>query len=76
MVMFFNWVDLWVTVTIILPFTPAGWRTRLDSLRRRGDRGARRGTHQSPACSEEGHDAKERQAFGMKTSKAEKDRGE
>lgn len=28
MVMFFNWVDLWRAVTIILPFTPGGRRNR------------------------------------------------
>lgn len=41
MVMFFNWLDLWLAVTIILPFTPAGaGETRLDSSSRRvgGDR--------------------------------------
>lgn len=38
MVMFFNWVDLWLAVTIILPFTPEAAGTRLDISSRREDR--------------------------------------
>lgn len=38
MVMFFNWVDLWLAVTIILPFTPEAAGTRLDSSSQRKDR--------------------------------------
>lgn len=38
MVMFFNWVDLWLAVAIISPFTAASWGSRPDSLSQRGDR--------------------------------------
>lgn len=37
MVMFFNWVDLWLVVTIILPFTPAGWRNQAGQLKPEGE---------------------------------------
>lgn len=36
MVMFFNWVDLWLAVAIISPFTPAGWRNQAGQLQPEG----------------------------------------
>ncbi len=36
MVMFFNWVDLWLAVTIILPFAPAGWGNQAGQLKPEG----------------------------------------
>lgn len=41
MVMFFNWVDLWLAVTIILSFTPAGWRNRTGQLKPEGEKAGR-----------------------------------
>lgn len=38
MLMFSNWVDLWPAVTIILPFTPAGWRNQAGQLKPEGKR--------------------------------------
>lgn len=41
-VMFFNWHDLWLAVTIILSFIPGGWRNQTGQLRPEGggtDRG-------------------------------------
>lgn len=37
MVMFSNCVDLWLAVTIILPFTPAGWRNQAGQLEPGGE---------------------------------------
>lgn len=36
MVMLFNWVDLWLAVTIILPFAPAGCRNQAGQLKLEG----------------------------------------
>lgn len=36
MVMFFNWVDLWLAVSIILSFTPAGWKNHTGQLKPEG----------------------------------------
>lgn len=54
MVMFFNWVDLWLAVTIILPFTPAGWRNQAGRLK---PEGGERSTRDTGNLQKVGHNA-------------------
>lgn len=48
MVMFFNWGDLWLAVTIISPFTRAGWKKQAGQLEPEGiERESGKGANQS-----------------------------
>lgn len=79
MVMLFDWVDLWLAVTIILPFTPAGCRNQAAQLEPEGERERERekANIRATGNTQVGrNEEKYSHAVRMKTTWPEKDRRE